>query len=137
MITVLFFEMAGTYNTERERMIDMIKCVAFRDTNDTGATFINRQWAVDKIHRTTRFVPEWPEKSYDHCFSNYSNVEAIPKLSEASRDIIREATDQQRKSGPVVAKGIAEKQKEYATGRAVNNYHHKEGLKPFYVIPKP
>ena len=80
---------------------------------------------------------EWWEKSYDQCIADYSNAGAKPKLSEASRDIICQASGQQRKSGPVVAKEIAEKQKEYATGRTVNNYCHREGLKPFHVIPKP
>ncbi|CAF1353673.1 unnamed protein product [Rotaria sp. Silwood1] len=129
--------MAGAYDTEQQRMIDRIKCIAFREARDAGATFINRQWIADKIHRITRFVSEWWEKSYDQCFADYSNVGAKPKLSEASREIIRQASGQQRKSGPVVAKEIAEKQKEYATGRTINNYRHREGLKPFHVIPKP
>ena len=51
--------MTGTYDTEQQRMIDSIKCIAFRDAHDAGAIFINRQWIVDKIHRTTRFVSEW------------------------------------------------------------------------------
>jgi hypothetical protein len=129
--------MASTYDTEQQRMIDRIKCIAFREARDAGATFINRQWIADKIYRTTRFVSERWEKSYDQCFEDYSNVGAKPKLSEASRDIIRQASGQQRKSCAVVAKEIAEKQKEYATGRTVNNYRHREGLKPFHVIPKP
>jgi hypothetical protein len=36
-----------------------------------------------------------------------------------------------------VAKKSAEKQKEYVVLRLINNYHHREGLKPFHVIPKP
>jgi hypothetical protein len=36
-----------------------------------------------------------------------------------------------------VAKEIAEEQKEYATRRTINNYRHREGLKPFHIIPKP
>ena len=113
--------MAGTYDTEQQRMIDRIKCIAFRQ-----AHFINTQWIADG---TTRFVSEWWEKSYSQCFTDYSNVGAKPKLSEASRDIIR----QQRKSSPVVAKNIAE----YVTERTVNKYRHREGIKPFNVIPKP
>ena len=70
-------------------------------------------------------------------FADYSNVGAKPKLSDVSRDIIRQENGQQRKSGPVVAKDTAEKQKEYVTGRTVNNYRHREGIKPFHVIPKP
>ena len=64
--------MAGTYDTEQQRMIDKIKCIAFREAHDAGAIFINRQWIADKIHRTTRFVSEWWEKSYSQYFADYS-----------------------------------------------------------------
>ncbi|CAF0742559.1 unnamed protein product [Didymodactylos carnosus] len=104
--------MAGTYNTEQERIIDRIKCIAFREARDTGAAFINRQWIADKIRRTTRFVTE-------------------------CQDIIHKASSRQGKSCSIVAREIAEEQKEYVTGRTINNYRHREGLKPFNVIPKP
>ncbi|CAF4549271.1 unnamed protein product, partial [Rotaria sp. Silwood2] len=64
--------MAGNYETEQQIMFDRIKCIAFREARDDGATFINRQWMAEKIHRSTRFVAEWWERSYDDCFSNYS-----------------------------------------------------------------
>ncbi|CAF4470508.1 unnamed protein product [Rotaria sp. Silwood2] len=83
--------------------------LAFREARDAGATFINRQWIANKIHRTTRFVSDWWEKSYDQCFADYSNVGAKLKLSEAGQDIIRKASGQQRKSCSVVTKEIAEK----------------------------
>ena len=35
--------MAGTYDTEQQKIIDRIKCVAFLEAHDGGATFINRQ----------------------------------------------------------------------------------------------
>ena len=34
--------MAGTYDAERQRMIDRIECIAFREAHDGGTTFINR-----------------------------------------------------------------------------------------------
>ena len=129
--------MAGTYDNDQERMIDRIKCIAFREARDAGATFINRQWVADKINRTTRFVTEWWERSYDQCFTDYSNAGRKLKLSQASRDIIHKASGRQGKSCSVVAKEIAEEQKEYVTGRTINNYRHREGLKPFHVIAKP
>ena len=61
--------MAGTYDTEQQRMIDRIKCIAFREAHDAGTIFINRQGIA---HRTTRFVSEWWEKSYSQCFADYS-----------------------------------------------------------------
>ncbi|CAF1338236.1 unnamed protein product [Rotaria sp. Silwood1] len=129
--------MAGAYDTEQQRMIDRIKCITFREARDAGATFINRQWIADKIHRTTRFVTEWWEKSCDQCFADYSNAGPKLKLSRAAQDIIREASGHQRKSGSVVAKEIAKKQKEYVTRQTVNNYRRREGLKPFHVISRP
>ena len=129
--------MAGTYDNEEQRVIDRIKCIAFREARDAGATFINRQWISEKVHRSVRFVTDWWEKSYDQCFADYSNAGPKLKLSYASQDIIRKASGQQRKSCSVVAKEIAQKQKEYVTRRTINNYRHREGFKPFHVIPKP
>lgn len=34
--------MAGTYDNEQQRIADRIKCVAFREARDAGATFIVR-----------------------------------------------------------------------------------------------
>ncbi|CAF1001358.1 unnamed protein product [Rotaria sp. Silwood1] len=128
---------AHAYDTEQERMIDRIKCIAFRAARDAGATFINRQWIADKIHRTTRFVTAWWEKSYDRCFTDYSNAGCKLKLSQTSQDIIHKASGRQRNSCSIVAKEIAKEQKKYVTGRTINNYRHREGLKPFHIIPKP
>jgi hypothetical protein len=50
--------MAGTYDTEQQRIIDRIKCITFREAHVDDATFIDRQWIAGKIHRTTRFVTE-------------------------------------------------------------------------------
>lgn len=129
--------MAGTYDTEDQRIIGRIKCIAFRETRGAGATFINRQWISEKVHRSIRFVANWWEKSYDQCFADYSNVGRKLKLSEASQDIDRQASGKQGKSCSIVAKEIAEKQKEYVTRRTINNYRDREGLEPFHVIPKP
>ncbi|CAF5140911.1 unnamed protein product, partial [Rotaria sp. Silwood1] len=75
--------MAGTYDNEEQGMVDRIKCIAFREARDERTTFINRQWIAQKIHRTTRFVTEWWEKSCDECFADYSKSGRKLKLSEA------------------------------------------------------
>ncbi|CAF1928429.1 unnamed protein product [Rotaria magnacalcarata] len=80
---------------------------------------------------------EWWEKSYNQCFADYSNVGRKLKLSEASQNIIRQTSGRQGKSCSIVAKEIAEKQKEYVTRRTISNYRGREGLKPFHVIAKP
>ena len=135
--SIELFKMAGTYDTEEQRIIDRIKCIAFCEARDAGAAFINRRWISEKVHRSIRFVADWWEKSYDQCFADYSNTGPKLKLSQASQDIILKASGQQRKSCSVVTKEIAEKQNEYVTRRTINNYRHREGLKPFHVIPKP
>ncbi|CAF4727382.1 unnamed protein product [Rotaria sp. Silwood1] len=56
--------MAGTYDTEEQRIIDRIKCIAFREARDAGATFINRHWVANKVHRSVQFVTDW-QKSVD------------------------------------------------------------------------
>jgi hypothetical protein len=129
--------MAGTYDTEQQRILDRIKCIAFREARDAGATFINRQWIADRIHRTTRFVTEWWEKSYDGCFADYSECGRKLKLSDASRNLILSASGKQRKSIYVMAKEIAEKHNEYVVPKTIANYRHREGIKPFHVISRP
>jgi hypothetical protein len=57
--------MAGTYDTEEQRIIDRIKCIAFREARDAGATFINRHWVTEKVHRSVQFVTDWRQKPYD------------------------------------------------------------------------
>ncbi|CAF1671499.1 unnamed protein product [Adineta ricciae] len=103
--------MAGNYDNEQQRMIDRIRCIAFREDRDAGATFINRQWVAEKVNRTTRFVTE-------------------------CQDTLLSASGKQRKSSSVVAKEIAEKHGEYLTPRTISDYRHREGLKPFHVISK-
>ncbi|CAF1218786.1 unnamed protein product [Rotaria sordida] len=129
--------MAGTYDTEQQRIIDRIKCIAFREARDAVTTFINRQWIADKIHRTTRFGTEWWEKSYDDCFADYSERGRTLKLSDASRNLILSVSGKQRKSIYVMMKEIAEKHKEYVVSKTIANYRHREGIKPFHVIPRP
>ncbi|CAF1268087.1 unnamed protein product [Rotaria sp. Silwood1] len=129
--------MAGTYDNEEQRMVDRIKCIAFREARDEGAAFINRQWIAQKIHRTTRFVTEWWDKSYDECFAGYSKSGRKLKLSEASRNIILNASGKQGKRSYIVAKEIAEKQNECGVRKTINNYRSGERQKPFHVIPKP
>ena len=54
----LSFQMAGAYDTEQQRMIDRIKYITFREARDAAATYINRQWIADRIHRASRFFSE-------------------------------------------------------------------------------
>ena len=130
-------KIAGTYDGDQQRMIDRIRCIGFHEARNAGSTFINTQWVAEKVHRTTRFVTEWWEKSYDRYFTDYSNAGPKLKLSPASQDIVLNASSKQKKSCSAVATEIAEKYAEYVAPRTINNYRHREGLKPFHAIPKP
>ncbi len=96
--------MAGTYDAEEQRIIDRIKCITFREARNAGATFINRHWVAEKVHRSIRFVTDWWEKTYDQCFADYSNAGPTLKLSQVSQDVILKASGRQRRSCSVVAK---------------------------------
>ncbi len=41
--------MVGTYDTEQQSVLDLIKCIAFREAKDSGATFIDRKWIPKKL----------------------------------------------------------------------------------------
>ena len=48
--------MTGCYDSEQQRIIDQIKCVAYREARNAGAGFIDRQWIAQKLHRSVRWV---------------------------------------------------------------------------------
>ncbi|CAF1445007.1 unnamed protein product [Adineta ricciae] len=85
--------MAGNYDTEEQRILDINMCTALREARDAGATFINRNWIAEKSHRSVRFITNrWP-KPYGQFFADYSNTGPKVKLSQASREVILEASD--------------------------------------------
>ena len=109
-------------------MVDRIKCIAFCEARDAGATFTNRQWVTDEIHCTTRFVREWWEKPYNQCFTDYHklvNTSFMKQMVDKENVVL------------LCRRKIAERQREYVVPRTINNYRHREGLKSFHVILKP
>jgi hypothetical protein len=44
--------MAETYDSEQQRLIDRIKCVAFREAIEAGAEFIDRKWIARRTGST-------------------------------------------------------------------------------------
>ncbi len=52
--------MAGKIDdTENQRVIDRIKCIAFRETKDAGADFLSRRSGSEKTQRRKNFAQEW------------------------------------------------------------------------------
>ena len=88
--------MAGKIgDSEQQRQIDRIMCVAFRIARDAGATFINRNWIANKLRRSVDFVKDNWNKSPQECFTQFG--EGRPQqLSQESRDIIAELSNPSR-----------------------------------------
>jgi hypothetical protein len=73
---------------------------------------------------------------YDEFFADYSACGRNLKLSKENQNIILGVSGKQRKSSSVVAREIAERQKEYVARSTINDYRHRAGLTPFHVIEK-
>ena len=76
-----------------QRIMDRIRCIAFREARDAGASFINRNWIAEKVHRSIRFITDWWQKPYDQCFADYANASRKLKLSRPSQEIILKVSD--------------------------------------------
>jgi hypothetical protein len=63
--------MVGTYDNEKKRLIDGIKCIAFKEAKDAITNFINRECISRKLHRSIRWVSEWWTKTPDDCCVDY------------------------------------------------------------------
>jgi transposase len=129
--------MAGTYDNEQQRIIDRIKCIAFREAKDAGAEFINRKWIADKLGLLVNWITQWWNKTTDECFVDYGGIGRPLKMSQESRQIVLQASHKQRKSCNAVAREILELRGKRVSREAVRRFRHKEGLKTFHVIAKP
>ena len=128
--------MAGTYDEEQQRLIDRIKCIAFREAKDAGASFINREWIARKLHRTTRWVSDWWTKSPLDCFVEYPG-RTKEAMSQESKNIVLEGSREQKKSCTQIVREILERREKIVSKSTVLRYRAKEGLKAFHVIAKP
>jgi len=128
--------MAGTYDSEHQRIIDRIKCIAFREARDAGATFIDRNWIANKLGRSTRWVSSTWNKSPEECFTDFKGGPPL-KLSQESRDIVINSSLKQKQSNKTVALEILHKRNKRVSVSTVMRYRKREELKPFHVISKP
>lgn len=129
--------MAGVVgDDEEQRVIDRIRANAYREAMEEGATFINRKWIAEKLHRTDRWVTDNWKKGYEHCFTKFGDGRPT-RLSEESKNVIMENSGKRQRSCRRVAKEIFEKRGEVVSPSTVQRYRIKQGLKAFHVIPKP
>lgn len=128
--------MAGTYDNEKQRTIDRIKCIAFREARDAGATFINKKWIAKNLGRSERWVQDTWNKRAEECFTEFGEGRPLI-LSQESRKIIESSSNMQKKSCSQVARKILEDRNKKVDRETVRLYRIRVGLKAFHVTSKP
>lgn len=123
-------------DSEEQRVVDRIRANAYREAMEAGATFINRKWIANKLHRSARWVTDNWKKGYESCFTEFGEGRPL-KLSQESRNIIDECSGKRRRSCSQVAKIISEKRDKAVHRSTVQRYRERANIKPFHVIPKP
>ncbi len=136
MILKCFILIAGTYDNAQQRLIDRIKCIAFREVRDTGATFVTQEWIAEKLHRSIRWVREWWKKSPEDCFVEYVGGRK-EILSQESKNLVLAASHKQKRSCNHLVREILEKRGKVVSYSTVYRFRVSEGLKPFHVTAKP
>ncbi len=43
-------------DSDEQRLISSIKCIAFKEAKESGAEFITRKWIADKLKRSEKWV---------------------------------------------------------------------------------
>jgi hypothetical protein len=128
--------MAGCYDSEQQRIIDRIKCVAYREARDAGAGFIDRQWIAQKLHRSVRWVSDNWLKTENECWTDFGGGRPL-QLSQESRNIVESGNHKQRKSCHEISKQILQKRGKKVDQSTIDRYRQRARLKPFHVIAKP
>jgi transposase len=128
--------MAGCYDTENQRVIDRIMCIAFREARDAGATFIDRSWIANKLRRSVRWVTDNWNKKPEDCFSEFGSGRPL-QLSQESREIVTSANHKQRRGNRRIVQEILQRRGKRVSKETVRLYRLREGLKPFKVVARP
>jgi hypothetical protein len=129
-------KMAGTYDDEKQRVMDRLQCIAFKQARDAGAKFINRKWIGDKLGRDESWVTRTWNKTPDQCWTVFGDGRPL-QLSQESREIISAASCKQRKGNRKVAQEILQVRGKRVSHVTIGHYRRREGLKPFHVISRP
>jgi hypothetical protein len=128
--------MGGRGDWENEGMIDRIMCIAFRIARDAGATFINRKWIADRLHRHPNWVTDNWNKDPEQCFTEFGAGRPL-QLSQESRQVIAAGSHKQRKGNRKIAQEILQTRGKRVNRSTVGGYRQREGLKAFHVIARP
>jgi hypothetical protein len=107
-------------------VIDRIRANAYRQAMEEGATFINRKWIAQKLHRSERWVTDNWEKGSEHCFTEFENRRP-EKLSEEGNKTVIENMGERQRSCKRIAKEISEKHGEVVSLSTIQCYRIKKG----------
>jgi hypothetical protein len=98
--------MANLINdTDEQRFIDRIKCIAFREAKESGAEFITKKWIANKLKRSESWVKRNWNKSEDECYSDFKMCGRPLELSQESRNVIKASSNVQKESCAQDAQG--------------------------------
>ena len=92
-------------DSEQQRVIDRIMCVAFRQARDAGADFMNRKWIVEKLGRSLDWVTRNWNRNPQECFTDFGKGRP-QQLSQESRNMVAQCSNKQRESNREVAQQI-------------------------------
>uniref|UniRef100_A0A915HXC1 Transposase n=1 Tax=Romanomermis culicivorax TaxID=13658 RepID=A0A915HXC1_ROMCU len=123
--------MAGTYDSEKQRVIDRIMSIAFCQVRDAGATFINRNWIAQKLHRSIGWVCDNWNKNHQDCFTEFWQGRPL-QMSQENRNIVAESSHKQQKGNGKVAQEILIRWNKSVSFMTSSRHRASEGLKPFH-----
>ena len=92
-------------DSEQQRVIDRIMCVAFRQARDAGADFMNRKWIVEKLGRSLDWVTRNWNRNPQECFTDFGKGRP-QQLSQESPNMVSQCSNKQRESNREVAQLI-------------------------------
>ncbi len=99
-----------------------MKCIAFREARDSVAHFIIRKWFAKKLNKSVRSVSDNWNKSEEECHSDFRKCGPPFKLSQQSREIIKNLINLQKENCKTMAKEITNKRGKRVTAETVRNY---------------
>ncbi len=69
-------------DSDDQKFIDRMKCIAFREARDSVAHFIIRKWFAKKLNKSVRSVSDNWNKSEEECHSDFRKCGPPFKLSQ-------------------------------------------------------
>ena len=108
-------------DSERNRFVDRIRVIAFREIRDFGVDWISRSWVADHVKSSVSFVKRnWNGNPYDAAMDIAPIGIAGRALSDQSQAFIVEQAMKQKRSVRKVAEILEWEQKKPRSYRTVH-----------------